>query len=53
MAQGIEVGLKQGMEQAKIQSVRNMINKLNITVKQAMNILEIPVDEQDKYMKLI
>ena len=53
MAQGIEVGLKQGMEQAKIQSVRNMINKLNLTVEQAMNILEIPDDEQDKYMKLI
>ena len=36
-----------------IENIRNMMKKLNLTAQQAMDILEIPANEQKKYLALI
>lgn len=40
-------------KKSKIEAIRNMVKKLNLTVQEAMNILEIPADEQKEYNALI
>ena len=36
-----------------IENIRSMMKKLNLTAQQAMDILEIPANEQNKYFNLI
>lgn len=40
-------------KKSNIDAIRNMVKKLNMTVQEAMNILEIPVDKQKEYSALI
>ncbi len=36
-----------------LENIRSMMKKLNMTAQQAMDILEVPVNEQEKYLTLI
>ena len=36
-----------------LENIRSMMKKLNLTAQQAMDILEVPANEQEKYMALI
>lgn len=40
---------REGQEEERMNSIRKIMQKLNLTAKQAMDILDIPVNEQEKY----
>lgn len=42
-------GREEGMAQATLASIRNLMAKLHMTAAEAMSILEIPASEQEKY----
>ena len=48
--QGIEQGIKQGEETGTLSSIRNLMNSMEIPAEKAMELLNIPGDEQQKYM---
>ena len=41
---------REGQEEERVNSIRKMMQKLNLTAKQAMDVLDIPVKEQEKYV---
>ena len=51
--QGMKQGVKQGIEQTLAKNLRNLVKNAKMTAKQAMAMLEIPVSEQPKYLKLL
>ena len=57
IAQGIERGIEQGIEEGtdreRLQNIRSMMRKLKVTASEAMDIIEIPAEEQPKYLKLL
>ena len=40
----------EGKDEERVNSIRKMMQKLNLTAKQAMDVLDIPVKEQEKYV---
>ena len=40
-------------KKSQVDAIRHMVKKLNMTVQEAMNILEIPLDKQEEYSSLI
>lgn len=53
MAQGMEKGMAQGIEKNLLDNIKKLMNNLNFTEQQAMNILEIPEDEQTKLSAML
>ena len=53
LEQGLEQGLKQGIEQTSLQNLKNLMKNMNLTAGQAMEILQIPAADQEKYAKLL
>ena len=53
LAQGIERGIEEGTERERLQNIRSMMRKLKVTASEAMDIIEIPAEEQPKYLKLL
>lgn len=50
---GIAIGRKQEKEQLSLEHIRNMTHKLNLTTQQAMDILNIPKEEQAHYTSIL
>ena len=44
------VGIAQGIEQGRLESIRNLMISLKCTAQQAMNFLMIPASDQSKYL---
>lgn len=53
IVKGEQRGLLIGREEAKILSIQSIMENLNLTVQQAMEVLNIPPNEQEHYMKII
>ena len=51
--EGEQRGLLIGREETKILSIQSIMENLNLTVQQAMEVLNIPANEQEHYMKII
>ena len=53
----LEIAAEEAAEETKkntlVESIRNLMETLNLTSKQAMDALKIPADEQKEYMPLI
>ena len=45
-----EEGIEEGIDQTRIESIKNIMKKLGYTIQQAMDLLDIPAEEQKKYM---
>ena len=45
---GIEIGIERGKDEERIANIRKLMTNLNLTVEQAMDVLEIP-EEKRKY----
>ena len=43
-------GIETGTEQNRLESMRNIMSNLKLTVYQAMDALGIPADDQPKYL---
>lgn len=50
MNQGVAKGLEQGLEQAYIASIKNLMNTLHLNPEQAMDALKIPSDSRQLYL---
>lgn len=48
-----EEGLSQGLENGLVLSIRSMMEKLNLSMEKAMDVLQIPAAERAKYAALI
>lgn len=46
-------GIEQGIEYTRIISIKNIIRNLNLTLPEAINALNIPIEEQYKYLDLL
>ena len=51
--EGIKVGHKKGREEEKLNSIRSLMKKLNLTLEQAMDVLDVPKSEQEKYAHML
>ena len=43
----------QGMEETRVNSLKSIMNNMNMTLNQAMKALDIPTDEYNKYASVI
>ncbi len=50
---GVKQGIEQGIEQERRSQIENIMNKLKLTARQAMELLGIPAAERSKYMEKI
>jgi hypothetical protein len=48
-----EEGRQEGLEEARIESIRKMVEKLGITKEEAMDVLEVPEAEREALKKVI
>ena len=51
--EGFEEGKKVGEEHSRLTTLKNLISILKMSVQDAMNIINIPVEEQPKYMEML
>ena len=51
--QGIEQGFEQGVMQASLQNIKNLMENMNLSATQAMDVLQIPASEREKYTNLL
>jgi|GEM_PF-1351814 len=51
--EGYDEGKADGEVRGKVSSIRNLMKNMKLSAKQAMDILEIPASEQEKYAALI
>ena len=51
--QGIERGIEEGTDRERLQNIRSMMRNLKVTASEAKDIIEIPAEEQPKYLKLL
>ena len=49
-ARGEAKGIQRGIDQNRIESIKNVMKKLKYSAQQAMELLEIPAAEQPKYL---
>ena len=50
---GIQTGIAQGREQSLLESIRNLMETLDMTVQQAMDALKIPKEDQVRYAAML
>ena len=48
-----EEGREEGREEEKVSNIRKMMKRLKMTAEAAMDVLEIPAEEQDRYALLL
>lgn len=44
---------EEGREETLLISIKNLMQMLKMTAEQAMDALQIPVDEQEKYARML
>ena len=50
----LSIGVEeQGMQTATFQALQNLMDSLKINAEQAMRLLKIPKDEQEKYASML
>ena len=47
---GRKEGRKEGIDQARVENIKNVMEGLKYTAQQAMDLLKIPVDDRSKYL---
>ena len=51
--EAMEKGIEQGIENNRLENIRNLMTTMNLTAQQAMDALLIPAAEQEKYIALL
>ena len=49
-ARGEAKGIQRGIDQNRIESIKNVMESFKVTAQQAMEALKIPTDDQPKYL---
>lgn len=50
---GIEQGIEQGVDKGRVESIEALMRKMNLSVNEAMDLLEIPKDDQQRYLSIL
>ena len=50
---GIQKGLQKGIQQALTESIKNLMDTMNMTAKEAMDALKIKEEERSRYAELL
>lgn len=53
IARGMEQGVEQGTRQTLLVSIRSLTHNLSLSIEQAMDALDVPVAERDRYRALL
>lgn len=48
-----EMGIKKGIEQNTIASIKSLIETLKLTAEEAMNALKVPDGDREKYFSML
>ena len=51
--QGRQIGIQQGTQQALLDSLRNLMETMHLAADKAMEVLKIPNEEREKYIRLL
>ena len=51
--EGIEQGIERGIEQGVVQSLRNLMKTQSIQIETAMEMLDLPSSDREKYERLL
>ena len=51
--QGRQIGIQQGIQQALLDSLRNLMETMHLAADKAMEVLKIPNEEREKYIRLL
>lgn len=51
--QGIEQGIELGVEQTRLKAIENIKNNLGLSIDKALEILEIPDSERERYKSML
>lgn len=43
-------GIAKGREQERLENIRSFMKKLDLSAEQVMNVMDIPAEEQSKYL---
>lgn len=52
-AEGLATGRAEGRAEEKLNAIKSLMKKLNFTMEQAMNALDMPESEQERYARLL
>ena len=52
-AEGLATGRAEGRAEEKLNAIKSLMKKLNFTMEQAMNALDVPEREQERYARLL
>ena len=50
---GMQQGMQQGIQQTHLRDIKNITNKLGVSIDEALKILEIPENEWEKYKSML
>lgn len=50
---GIKEGRREGVLENRVESIRNLMKNLSLTIEEAMDVLEIPKNDRDRCVKLV
>ena len=53
MKKGIKKGIEKGIELSLTNSIKKLMKNMNLTIDQAMDVLEVPENERKKYRQAI
>ena len=53
MEKGIKKGIEKGIELSLTNSIKKLMKNTNLTIDQAMDVLEVPKNEREKYRQAI
>lgn len=51
--EGIEQGIELGVEQTRLKAIENIKNNLGLSIDKALEILEIPDSEWERYKSML
>ena len=52
-ARGVERGIEQGIDKGRVESIEALMRKMNLSENEAMDLLEIPKDDQQRYLGIL
>lgn len=50
---GIQQGIQQGEEKTRLTVIKNLMMNLKMTAEQAVDMVGIPKEEREKYLKMV
>ena len=53
LKEGIKEGLKKGIEEGRLNSVKALMKNAKVSAQEAMKILDVPSEEQQKLLPLL